>query len=255
MAIKKSKKKKGVKVLICLQYWNAWEEENEGDFRDAMALADIIAKIQSKPDKDVDFMFAPRFDSDDPDYDTQQRLKGKFREVIVRRSEREAVGWPTGCNNLWHDCMMWAYRQVKEGKKDWDFVLTIEGDCVPTAIDWLAQLKDYWKKNFDIDDTLIMGHMVEHGVPHINGNAMFSPWLNQKFPEAYGTPPHAAWDMYWAPRFNEVAIDCPLIQSNWRCDTITKAELFEPRLDGIKPVLVHGVKDGSARAIITKELL
>lgn len=247
------KKKVKTRILICLQYWNI-EGEEEGDYEQAMAVADIIAKLQTKKDPDVDFMFAPRYDSGEPDYDTFQRLKPRFGQVFTRRSERQAVGWPTGCNNLWHDSMMWCYRQVKEGKHNWDAILTMEGDSVPVARDWLQQLKAYWKAHHD-EETLIMGHMIEHGIPHINGNALFSPWLNKVFPEAYGTPSHAAWDMYWAPKFNKVALDCPLIKSYWKTETINKADLFKERCEGIKPVFVHGVKDDSARAIVTKELL
>lgn len=247
-----NKKKKTTKLLLCLQYWNS---DEGGDYDEAMEVANIIAKIQSKKDNDVDFMFAPRFDSNEPDYDVLMRLKPKFNDVFTRRCERQATGHPTGCNNLWHDSMMWCYRQVKEGKRNWDAVLTFEGDSVPLKLDWLDQLKKYWKQNYDEDTCMIMGHEVQHGVPHINGNAMFSPWLNQRFPSAYGTPSHAPWDMYWASEFNKVAIDCPLIVSHWRTETITKSELFKSKCDGIKPVFLHGVKDDSARAIVTKELI
>lgn len=235
--------------VIVMQFW-------KGDQAEAAEAARLIADVEKCKREDFDFVFAYRKGAT-VDYKTIQYVEEKFHQVLLFEGRRKETGWPNGCNALWAEVIDYVYRMQRDHGAEWDMVLTIEPDVVPTRPDWINALKDAWKARKD--DTVCMGHKYEgnHAVaPHVNGNAIFCPNISKKIKGiAQGTPHNWAWDIYWASRgLLERGEDTGLVVNQYKQENATPEKLFQERIKGVAPAFVHGYRDDTARRIIRSRL-
>jgi hypothetical protein len=136
-------------------------------------------------------------------------------------------------------------------------VLTFEADACPLVPNWHRELSRAWDELAAPKDVKMFGARVEHPLPHINGNAMFSGdlkflyWISRLIG---GCDPTQGWDFRLARDFKrEGWMDCPLIKSHWQKKTMSPDEIHSLRSSGV--VLLHGVKDDSVIADTRKRFV
>lgn len=237
-----------MRLLVAIQYW-------EGDRDDAMNLGNLIAQLELSKRKDVDVVFAHRFDSRAPDPDAIQNLREKFTSILVFKNKRKEIGWPDGCNALWLETINWACvvnRQLPDGKK-WDAVLTWEGDDVPMRRDWINALKAEWESK---KEPWIVGHFIDDPVmPHFNGNLMAHPNLPLLVPELNRVPKFVAWDTHHYVKFKPHGYDTNLVLSERFVDPIDFPNLCKRRTPEIALAYRHGVKDPGVKDKVGRILM
>lgn len=227
------------KILLALQMW-------EGDQDDAMALLELLIKLKPRGHYQfADVALITRFDCPDVSSGMIRRLEETFDKVWMHCSRRKEIGWPAGCNGLWHDTMHWSYEMHKLHRMDYSAILTTEADTCPLTADWDERLARVWNDGH----AKVMGFWHDSGskVGHINGNALFDPQLVSLSTWLNGCPEQVAWDTEHAPLFKQLGwAKCREIHSMWNTSTLGMDELDALRGQGV--VWLHGVKDGSVRA-------
>jgi hypothetical protein len=236
------------KLLIALQFYS-------GDAACAWELARLMADLETSRRKDVDFLFVSRFDARH-DWSTIRYVSRKFN-VATFTGRRTGVGWPAGCNDLWHDLVDF----LTEGRRnnlmpEYEAVLTCEADCIPLYRDWVSRLSTAWRER--TPGAVIAGHLVtgKHLHPHINGNLMLSGSLPdlQRVQKLRGSPPSIGWDYYhaaWFKRAGWAAI--PEIVSYHAFHDWSDKVWSDLRKRGC--VFFHGVKRGEAFPTVRDKLL
>lgn len=226
-----------MKLAIILQI-------SQHDLELAKKTCRLIAELEPAFNEQWEFVFSMKYGTD-IDNATAGMMSQKFKTRVMRGTRRD-VGWPDGPNAQWCDTVLWAFKEKREGKADWDYIFTTEPDIVPLNPFWLQQLAEFIAEHQEIP---VMG--VRHE-DHVNGNLIIRP----EFPmenKMFGVGGSVAWDMFWAPIIIPNAIDCPLMKNLYKRVAISDEELFAPRVGTIKPCFVHGVKDGSGHdAVIRK---
>jgi hypothetical protein len=239
-----------VKVLLAIQFYN-------GDQTAAEEVARLIADLTPRHRKDVDFMFASRFDCDvSPrivDY-----VSRKF-DVFSHKGRRREIGWPAGCNALWFDTMAKVYEQSRAKKMPvYDWILTFEGDTAPLCPDWVDKLNAEWvaaNKERRVD---VMGALLPAPVLHCNGNALFSgrlPFLQHLAEKVLGCSSRAGWDCILAPMFKQFGwhgSNQMICQWN-RYGNIIEEELDYWLNEGM--VFHHGIKNPSLLDLVNDKWL
>lgn len=133
-------------------------------------------------------------------------------------------------------------------------VLLLEADCVPLAADWLEQLSDEWDRAEAVGKLVMGSWRPECGdVGHINGCLMFSPKLKEVI-DFHPVPKETAWDVHYAKLFAPYWCRTGLIANRYKEICVTEEQLLTPECGSRSPVMVHGVKDDSARKIAQKLL-
>jgi hypothetical protein len=85
-------------------------------------------------------------------------------------------------------------------------------------------------------------------VGHINGNAMWAIDLVRKFPSLIGTPHAKGWDTWHAPELRKCGWQGAYeIRNMYNTQEISRETINHLISEGA--AFLHGVKDGSARAI------
>lgn len=238
------------KLLIAMQFY-------PGDRNDAMRISRFIADIETNRRQDVEFCFAARIDAEH-DRQTVHHVSGKFK-VHIFTSGRRDVGWPNGCNGLWHDLMIWSQMQIRDRHGDWEAVLTTESDACPLSRDWISKLMMEWD-NAKAQKKFIVGCKIENGDPnytHINGNALWDARITGKIQGMTGTPIFKSWDVYHAPKYMPFAYDSPMMKSDHNIEKrkpITEQMLYAPKMPNIVPVFFHGAKSPRAEQIVRAKL-
>jgi hypothetical protein len=242
------------KILLALQYW-------DGDRENAIELMEILSKNLPKNNKWADFVVYSRWDSTFPSDEIIEELKKVFDNVYLFKSSTQATGWPHGCNALWRDLAMDAYRKSTEsafGDPIWSkykCVFSIESDCCPINDNWLEMLSTDWDKH----NGVIMGawcannhdHPNQIELGHINGNCLFSMDIVKKVPNCSGTQLNTGWDTYYALDFKKAGWHKTKLIENWYGRTNVSMEEYN-RLKNQGCVFVHGVKDNSLKNLYCK---
>lgn len=241
-------------ILLALQFW-------EGDKADAMEVAKLIADLETEPVKDAIFLFSARRDcTHDNDVVEYVRKKFKTYTTIGQRTER---GYPGGSNALWHDTMSWAWNELKNGRIDpIETVLTFEADACPTRPGWHYELLQEWRQK---QPCKVLGHLLIQGRTHVNGNAMFDPYILRDIRGILGCSVNDPWDLHHYPAYQTVAKASELVWSMFKTPTVTADEVFAPKVEiatghplqnwSLFPALLHGVKDDSARKAVREKFL
>jgi hypothetical protein len=235
------------KILLALQYW-------DGDKANAMQVARLIADLEPRLCERADFLFVSRFDCQH-DQSSVEYCSRKFK-MRTHISRRRATGWPWGCNELWFETMQYVYEHTVADRREplYKAVLTFEADAFPLCPNWISILSDSWD---DCRPANIVGSLLQHPGPHVNGNALFSCDLNFSHwvsRQLCGCAPSGGWDYILAPRFKEWGWkNSPLMRSWWQTPTL-EAERFEALL-GQQVCFLHGVKDLSTIQHVRKKYL
>jgi hypothetical protein len=211
-----------------------------------LELAQIIAKIPVERN-DWEWLIAYRQDTPiDRVMRTQIALSKRFPKVTSYRARRFAQGWPAGPNALWFSTMEYAAELYNRGQTQCEGILTFEADCVPARRDWMSVLE----KAYSERKAPIVGNLHRSDVPdHINGNSIFPIDLLAVFPELAKCPLTAAWDFFHREFFLGMAEDSPFLTQYYARRNLTKEEFVGLRKAGMRPALLHGVKDPSARQL------
>lgn len=236
-----------MKIVLAIQYW-------EGDKAMAMRNARRIADNEPKFRDDVEMCFVARFDSSF-DVATIEHVRKKMR-VSTYKGFRRGTGWPSGCNDLWCDLMQESVRRSRSGTwQDVKAVFTFEADCIPIARNWLEALHAEWDKAA-AEGKLLAGCWADSCTPvgHVNGNALFHPQIALKL-QLIGCSAQIGWDVAFARQFEPYWWKSGLIKNLYRATNVSDADITSPWVDGVVPVVVHGVKDLSVENFADKMLL
>src|SRR5260221_6916564 len=178
----------------------------------------------------------------------ESQLCNYFGDVWVAQAREHGNGWPAGPNALWRSTMSDVYRLFEQGKIQAPGVLTFEADCVPMRVDWIDRLDEAYGKRVKP----VLGNV--HG-DHINGNAIFPVTLAKDWPEMMQSPREIAWDYFHKDFLMENGEDTPFITQLYKRKQLTKPEWVGTKKSGERPALLHGIKDGTARAFAREELV
>lgn len=238
------------KILLALQFW-------AGDKDQAMRVARLIADLEPRHSDFADFLFVSRFDCDH-DLSTVEYVSSKFNCHTFVNRHRRGTGWPSGCNDLWFGTMDHVY-SFCEAKRfpPYKAVLTFESDSCPLVPNWHRELSRAWDESAVPKDVKMFGARVEHPLPHINGNALFSAdmkflyWISRQIG---GCNPTKGWDFILASDFKRVGwMNCPKMRSHWQRKTMPDEEIDTLRNEGV--VFLHGVKDDSVISHMRKKFV
>jgi hypothetical protein len=237
------------KFLIGLQYW-------EGDKERILSLLDLYYKTIQPNNPWADLCIYARFDATFPDEEVLIKMRHIFNKVWTFKSRTQMTGWPDGCNALWADLIMDAYKKSHYGTGDdpvwaeYKSILTVESDTCPLQKNWMEVLSNEW----DSHNVKVMGawdnrngdHPHIEGIGHINGNAMFAMDLAKVAPACLGSPYGHGWDTVHAPLFKKIGWQGTYAMRNWyEIKTVSKKQFDE--LVKENAVFLHGIKDDSVR--------
>jgi hypothetical protein len=225
-------------LLMCLQV-------SPIDANSALDLARLIAALEkvrpsvSKPE----WMISFRYDTPlSRISETRTYLLKEFPNVYLAKCHRFASGWPVGANALWAGTM----ETVANLNTQAEAVLTFEPDCVPLRLGWI----DLLQLAYSTRVAPIVGNFHGDGdFLHVNGNAMFPIKLAKEWPQLLQTPNDAAWDYYHREFIRSHACDTNLITQYYRRKNLSTQEWPAITKNNVRPALLHGVKDASARRL------
>jgi hypothetical protein len=227
------------------------------DCNEAVELALLIADIQKAFPAKCRPAWLVSYRADTPlsrVHKVEGALVSAFAKAVwVARAKHFANGWPAGSNALWKSTMEDAAHMASSGQTKAEGILTFEPDCVPMSRDWIDRLEAEYRNR----KRPIVGHMhqVETICMHVNGNAMWPIDLATRWPQTLSVPPADAWDYYNRDFFVSQAQDTPLIAQIYRRKVLSFAEWTTLRKHDLRPVLLHGIKDGSGRRLSREQLL
>jgi hypothetical protein len=199
-------------------------------------------------------MLAGRFDVKH-DAETIAYVARSFNTVPFV-AKRTGTGWPHGCNELWFDTVEFCRQNILLKKwPAYKAILTFESDCVPMQPDWIERLHKAWDARQPAG-SICAGSLQTAPAEHINGNMLLSADLNdlEMIRKIGGAAPNSGWDYYIAPRLKRRGWS-PIkeILSYWQMKTCPREVFDQLRSEGV--VMLHGCKDGSARAWAREALL
>jgi hypothetical protein len=225
------------RLALCIQY-------SKYDFEQMKLTCRLLADLQKLHGKDhpeLSFVFSVKKGAP-VDRKTTHLMQDTFGDVRIFQGTRTEEGHPDGCNAQWAETMMWAYLERRDKRAKWDYIFTTEPDIVPLCPDWLVKLREELEKT----DKMIMG-VAHHD--HVNGNAFFHyDYTVEK--RMYGSPCGIPWDMNFGAENLKNVHDTGLMKNLYRAREVNEVELFNPRLGGIEPVFVHGIKDASGEKVV-----
>lgn len=220
------------------------------DAQAALELTQIICDIEKEKRHDVEFLIAYRWDTNPAIIKAIfETARSKFATALTIGGRRYGTGHPGGCNDLWQDSMMQVSGLVKNGLSKAGAVLTFEPDCVPLRHDWIEELMTAWMTA--PVDTRVVGSRCQMGMPHehINGNAIFHPNIMYIHPELALS--QGNWDVFHRKLLLRIGAHTNSIEQLYaHRDPVSREFIEEIRSKYRQPALLHGVKDGSARAVI-----
>ena len=240
-----------MKLAVIVPYWS-------GDAKKAFDLLDFIAELEPKFRDDVIVCPVPRWDMAKDGSDDFPALRAKF-PVFNWRSVTPGDGWPDGCNAMALDIYRMAEKRWEDGWwQDVGACLLMEPDAVPISKSWLDELKLEWLNAVAYNpEVLVVGSWRNSGpypCGHINGNCLFHPMLARRV-DIEHVPPGLAYDCALAPQLRHRWKISGLFKNLFQSATATEEMLTTPEVGERRPVIVHGVKDGSALEYARRTLL
>jgi hypothetical protein len=232
---------------------------HHGDQAAAMDNARLIADMIPQRREDVSMMFA-HANGTPPDLPTI-RYVGRKMQTEIFHSDRKATGWPSGPNHLFFAAYDYFYANVKRGLWPYDVALFLEADMCPMRPQWLDELIEEW----DSKDKLVGGFVYTdkcHAHAHVNGGMLISPEFRKLHRDFFWAHDNVGFDVQWGQELSEQAYPSKLFWMEYKRGTIDEASLFSLKKYAkhhplaklkINPCIVHGVKDGSARALVRKK--
>lgn len=235
-------------MIIALQYWT-------GDEPQALALARLIADIE--PTRRCDAILALCRRGDCPVSDearrTEEHCNAKLPTMLLR-SPRPETGHPDGCFGLWAGSVAKLHRLWQRGVIPADLgqcVFTCESDGGPIRADWIDRLKSAHWRSLALGKR-ITGAVMDHPVPHVNGNLVLDLAVWSDHPCLSRCPPGASWDCHHATTLLAEARPSLAIRNDYDATDLTPGYL---RAVSRETAWVHGCKDGSVIRYARKELL
>lgn len=208
------------------------------------------------------FLLCSRFD-----YPPSEKLKQRFSkiaptEIFQSTTEGKGICVPDpGYDVEGPSAMFWdALKFVNNAYKlDGGFVFWFEADMVPLKRDWIDQLHHEWKKSdFDILGVLVDKEWGKKYYPHgafseemihINGGSCYRKDFIAKV-NLNEINMRVSWDIALSDYFLNGRLN---FQRTELIEFYYRRQSFDMQL-GDKTVLLHGVKDGSAREYVMKNL-
>jgi hypothetical protein len=227
------------------------------DCNEAVELATLIADIQKAFPAKCRPSWLVSYRADTPltrVHKVEGVLVNAFAKAVwVARAKHFANGWPAGSNALWRSTMEDVAGLAATEKTKAKGVLTFEPDCVPLARDWIDRLEaEYRNRVRDIVGNINQQNTTE---VHVNGNSIWPVDLATRWPHVLEVPPMHAWDYFHREFFMLHAQDTPLIAQIYRRKVLTFGEWNSLKKHDLRPVLLHGIKDSSARRLAREQLL
>lgn len=182
----------------------------------------------------------------------------KFGTALASQARNHDVGWPGGSNMLAGSAMMEMALLFRYGACRNDAYLLFEPDCVPLQRDWIDQLSEEWIRTKAAGKQAFGHWNMPGGDPqnlHMNGNAVFASNFHDHHPDIWIGPATQGWDFWFRNRIIPLSVDSHLITQFYNRATITKEEISTLTKNGKVPVMLHGIKDDSARRSVRELLL
>ena len=178
-------------LAIVIQFW----EEDEAD---ALALARLLADIETGYREDVLLVFARRFDlpASRELWETRMYCGQKFGTRSIQ-SNQQATGHPDGCFGLWAGAMEILYDQYTRGILQHPSVFTVESDGCPTRKDWIEELKRAHNKTIAAGKR-VTGSVWPEPLEHVNGSLCMHLSCWGDHPSLSRCPHGQAWDVFHA---------------------------------------------------------
>jgi hypothetical protein len=223
------------------------------DVREGIELAHLIRDIEPPGKANREWLVCYRRDTPiDRTWKIQRALAARFNTVHVVQGRRFANGWPAGPNALWLSTMEIAAELALSGKLKSVAVLTFEPDNVPARRDWMDRLESTYAHR----QKPVIGNLHHDGIPdHINGNAIFPIDFLAQYPIMLETPPTVAWDFHNRELIMSVGQDTGYLTQLYKRKNLTLEEWRALKKFTIRPALVHGIKDNSARIFARLDLV
>lgn len=214
----------------------------------AIELAHLISDLGENR-QDREFWVINRIDTSATKVRQIVNLLARKFKAASYPARNHGEGWPAGSNALWYSTMIEAWHRAREGYTAADGILTFEPDCVPLQTNWFDLLQEEWIRTAKP----VVGHSDGW---HINGNAMFDIRLLERHGNVKWTSfENVGWDWLNRQYFMQIGADTNLIYQRYQCGTIREPCWLAIKKNGVRPALLHGVKDGSARALARKHLV
>lgn len=224
----------------------------------ALELSALICDIEPERRKDTEFFLVYRKDT--PRYVAvafEAMAAKKFARSAARMARNHDEGWPAGSNMLAQSAFMEMEVLRREGLCKSEAFLLFEPDCVPLAADWIDQLSREWKKTAEMGREAF-GHWHQQGdesTLHMNGNAVFSIGHFNRHPNLMIGAGTVGWDYFYRDQLIPLSRDSALVSQTYAWGTITADQFDALVKHGVRPAFLHGVKDGSARALARERLV
>ena len=226
------------RLMLALQF-------TDKDYDRALDLAGVIAGIENKERRDVDFsiLYTKKISQREADA-VAAILKPKFKNVFMIQSTRNGEGWPHGPNDLWQDGMRQLSDLHRSGKTRCDGVFTFEPDCAPLRTDWIDVLQGEWM-NCLTQGKLCIGWVTQppDRFLHINGNGIFHIDITANHPKLNGSSAREGWDTFHGKFLWERSVNSDFIENFYKCsEYLTPEKLASVRRNGEIPAILHGLK-------------
>ena len=223
------------------------------DVREAAELVHLICAIEPRAKQNREWLVSYRRDTPiDRVWNIQKALEAKFSRVFAVRAARYANGWPAGSNALWFSTMIYAAELRATGQIEAEGVLSFEADNVPLRQDWMDRLESAYEHR----RKPVVGNLHRCHIPdHINGNAIFPIDFLTQYPQMLETPATTAWDFYNRELLLAIGQDSPYLTQLYQRKNLTLDEWRAITKFTVRPALLHGIKDGSARKFARLELV
>lgn len=224
----------------------------------SLELTELICDIEPERREETEFWLIYRKDTPLIVAKTFEQLaKKKFGRSGARMARNYDDGWPGGSNMLAQSAFMEMELLRREGLAKNDAFLLFEPDCIPVTTDWLDRLSGEWTKVRD-NGRSAFGHWHQQGdrdTLHMNGNAVFNINHYEKYGHLLVGAATVGWDYFYRVHFIEISQDSNLIHQLYNTYGLSEGQFDVLGKNGVRPALLHGVKDDSARKICRKRLV
>lgn len=222
------------------------------DCGSALELVKLICDIERERREETEFWLIYRKDTPLPVVKTFNELaKQKFGRFGARIGRNFDDGHPGGSNALAQSAFMEMEILRREGICKNEAFLLFEPDCIPLTTDWLDRLSAEWLKVRE-NGKEAFGHWHQQGdrdTLHMNGNAVFKTSHFERYGHLLMGPATVGWDYFYRTHFVEISQDSNLIFQLYNTYGLSEAQFDGMEKNGVRPALLHGVKDDSARKI------